>query len=291
MLSKAGVADLARWCGLAEWASDLVSTVSLGWALTASSASSAASPLSKIGGLPDLASGEKWPYNERGIPMTLMAQLDLSRLESPTQDWTLADASWSVPSGVMRIFADLVDSPVDMCKAIIMLDANDAPLHAAPLPAVPDPWPAGGTCDVVLMEERYCSLPEIAVSLSPFLSAPETHHEIDTGDGPPIGYRRWVNQLRLGEDGDEVLHALVGHPRTLHDDIREAAALNFGRFVAADDGEHLASPDAWRPLLSLYDDDAYDLRIADGGSFTILAPAHDLVEGRYDRLICVPETA
>jgi hypothetical protein len=290
MLLKAEVADLARACGLAGWANDLASTVSLGWALSASGGSSVASGSSKIGGLPDLAPDEEWPFNERGIPMTLMAQLDLSRLEPPTHGWTMADASWGAARGVMRIFADLVDSPVDMCKAVVMVCANDAPLRAASLPAVPDPWPAGGTCDVVLMEERYRSFPQIPVTLSPFLSAPETHHEIDTGDGPPDGYQRWLHQLRLGENGDEVLHALVGHPRSLHDDIRAAAALNFGRFVTADDGEDLACPHAWRPLLSLFDDDAYDLRIADGGSFIVLAPAHDLVEGRYDRLICVPET-
>jgi hypothetical protein len=290
MMSKAEVAQLARDCGLAGWAGDLASTVSLGWALAASSEPSAVSGSSKIGGLPDLAPGEEWPFNGRGIPMTLMAQLDLARLEPPSEGWTLDDASWSIRRGVMRIFADLVDSPIDMCKAVIMLCSHDAPLHRAPLPAVPDPWPPGGTSDVVLMEERYRSFPEIAVTLLPFLSAPETHHEIDTGDGPPDSYRRWLQQLRIGENGDEVLHALAGHPHSLHDDIREATALNYGRFVSAEDGEDLADADAWRPLLSLFDDDAYGLQIADGGSFVVLAPAQDLVVGRYDRLICVPET-
>jgi hypothetical protein len=296
MLSKLELARLARDCGLSQWADGLVSTVSVGWELAATDARPPSPGTSKIGGLPDLAPGEDWPLNARGIPMTLMAQLDLSALAPPPEGWALEEASWSPPRGLMRIFADLVDSPVDVCRASVLLCPPASPLKAAPLPALPDPWPLGGPCDEVEPEERYRRFAEIAVIFRPFLSGPEIFHGIrsevwDTSPGPAQDYQRWLDRLRTDDDGREVTHALLGTHRSLQADVREWAALNFEEFFAAEADEDLTSADAWRPLLSLFDDDALDLRIADGGSFIVLAPAQDLAEGRFDRLLCVPETA
>jgi hypothetical protein len=296
MLSKAEVAELARDCGLGQWADDLVSIVSLGWALTASGAPSAASGSSKIGGLPDLAPGEEWPFNRRGIPMTLMAQIDLSCLERPTQDWTLDDASWSPPRGLMRVFADLVDRPNDLSRAVVLLSPPGLPLRAATLPDLPDPWPEGGPSDWLAHEDRYRSFPEIPVRLSPFLSAPEIHAGIrsrvwDTSPGAPHAYQCWFDRLRVGDDGADVSHALLGHVRSPHDDVRGAASLNFEDFMTVDDSEDLSVEAAWRPLLSLFDDDAHGMNIADGGLLVVLAPASDLRVGRFDRLICDPESS
>jgi uncharacterized protein DUF1963 len=290
MLSKAQVAQLARDCLLPRWAEDLVSTVSLGWALALAEGATVELGASRIGGLPDLAPGESWPLNDDGIPMTLMAQLDLSRLEPPTQDWSMDDASWSPPTGLMRVFADLLANPVDMCRATVLVCPPDAPLRPAPLLPLPDSFPFS-----IEQEQGYRSFPEIPVTLSPFLSAPETYRGIrsnvwDTGSGAPQDYQRWLDQLRVGEDGVEVKQALLGHPRSLHDDIRGAASLNFEEFAGPNAEPDLADPDQWRPFLSLFDDDDYGLEIADAGSFVVLAPARDIAAGRYDRLVCVPET-
>jgi hypothetical protein len=290
MLSKAQVAQLARDCLLPRWAEDLVSTVSLGWSLALTKGATVELGASKIGGLADLAPHETWPMNDHGIPMTLMAQLDLSRLEPPTQDWGMEDASWSPPQGLMRIFADLLDSPVDMCRASVLVCPSDASLRRAVFPPLPDLWPVND-----LQQEGPRAFPGIPVTLSPFLSAPETYrgirsHVWDRNSGTPQDYQRWLDQLRVGPDGVEVKQALLGHPRSLQDDIRLAASLNFKEFAGPDAEPGLANVDAWRPLLSLFDDDDYGLEIADGGAYVVLAPARDLLEGRYDRLVCVPES-
>jgi hypothetical protein len=295
MLSKLQVAQLARDCGLSQWTHDLVSTVSVRWELSAIDVATLAPGASKVGGLPDLAPDEAWPMNGRGIPMTLMAQLDLSQLPPPGQDWTLDDASWSAPSGLMRIFADVADSPSSMCRAAMLLCPVAVPLRAAALPPVPDPWPAGSPNEWFYREERQQILPEIAVEFSPFLSAPELHPETsavwDTGPEAAQGYQRWLDQLRLGERGDEVTFALAGHPLSIQNDIRGATSLCFEEFFAADPDEDLSRDDAWRPLLTLFGEDAYGVHISDIGAFYVLAPTQDLLHNRYDRLICVPEAA
>lgn len=295
MLSKLQVAQLARECGLSPWADALVATVSVGWELSAMEGADQALGASKIGGLPDLAPGERWPMNRRGIPMALMAQLDLSQLLAPTQGWTPEDAGWTPPSGLMRIFADVADSPSSMCRAAVLLCPTDAPLRSATPPPVPDPWPAGSPNEWFDREERQQVLPEIAVKLSPFLSAPELQPEAsaewDGSPDAPQNYQRWLDQLRIGDRGDEVTFSLIGHPLSIHNDIRGAAAFGFRDFLTEQPGENLDDVSAWRPLLTLFGEDAYGVHISDIGAFHILLPAQDLIDNCYERLVCIPEAA
>jgi hypothetical protein len=182
-----------------------------------------------------------------------------------------------------------------MCRAAVLLCPADAPLRAAALPPVPDPWPAGSPNEWFHREERQQILPEIAVELSSFLSAPEIHPETpsaawDMSPETSQGYKRWLDQLRVGERGDEVTFALAGHPLSIQNDIRGATSSCFGDSFAADPDEDLSSDDAWRPPLTLFGEDAYGVHISDIGAFYVLAPTQDLLDDRYDRLICVPES-
>jgi hypothetical protein len=99
--------------GLGAYAEDLVARVRPGWRLDLDPGESGSRPgTSKIGGAPDLADGELWPRNARGIPMTFLAQIDGSSLPQLNPAWP-DPHPWAHGGELIRVFADLLDNPVE----------------------------------------------------------------------------------------------------------------------------------------------------------------------------------
>lgn len=313
MLTRAQVIALAEQHGLGRHAARLADAVRAGYRLDPEPGRLPASRESKIGGHPDLAAGEDWPHNSRGIAMTFVVQIDCSTLQPP--DGWEDPRPWGDDGPLLRVFADLLDNPNEPGLAVALACDPRAPLTRTPAPALPDPFPDGGEGDDLEPEDRFRVFPEARVTLEPFLTAPEIDPELkpemhDFSD-PADRYYQWSNDVRAGhthpedaseprsdEDIDRLLgnldpppwdlHHLLGEPASIQDDVLEFGAAiyrgDWGMPVTPDSA--LADRDAWRALVALHMDERIGLHIHDGGAFTILAPAADLARGRYDRLVC-----
>jgi hypothetical protein len=262
----------------------------------------AAETRSRIGGAPDLADGELWPINARGIPLTFLAQIDTSTLEPHVAPWR-PSTPWRHHDQLIRVFADLIDSPVAPCLTIALACSPAQQLRTVSRPATPEPWPSGGPYDAGTEQERYWDLPATAVRLVARLSAPETHpllrpDPFDMTSATASAYERWLERLR--RDGNELVET-IPPPPPLHSLLEHASPDviedldDVGAYIASEGNPHrppgIVPVRAWTPFLSLYDDDDLGMQIADAGAFLVLAPADDLAEGVYDRMLCVPETA
>lgn len=182
-----------------------------------------------------------------------------------------------------------MDNPVEPGSATALTCPPDAPLTRALAPPVPDPWPSGGPWDDWEADERFHVLPGTTARCTPFLTAPETHPvlrgEIHQFDEQADRYERWISRLRVdgsttySRDPYTVGHVL-GHARSIQDDVREAATLEYP------DHPTFGDEDAWEVLLAIHMDDEFGIDIHDGGAFHLLVPSSDLASGALDRLIC-----
>ena len=125
---------------------------------------------SKIGGHPDLTVEEVWPRNPRGVALAFLAQLNCSELPEFDAPWKLL-APWAHGDNVIRLFADLLDDPVDPVPAIGLQAAADAAFRRTPAPPVPDPFPPGGPWDDYEPRDYLYVLPETFVRAVPFVTA------------------------------------------------------------------------------------------------------------------------
>src|SRR4051794_38227971 len=122
VLSRSDVRKVAGEEGLAEFADRLVDSVAPGWRLDIGQGAVLGPGATKIGGDPDLAFGEPWPVNHRGIPMTFLAQINTDELPALSEEWVTV--AWRPPARVLlRVFADLVDNPVEPGPARVLAAA------------------------------------------------------------------------------------------------------------------------------------------------------------------------
>jgi hypothetical protein len=304
VLSRARVIELAEAAGLGNHAEDLVDRVRPGWRLEVQlDRAAGAAGATKIGGDPDLAPGERWPYNKRGIPMTFVAQVDTARLPALDPAWP-DPAPWRHDGLLIRVFADLLDNPIEPGPTAIFVSAPGGELTRTPAPDPPDPFPPGGPWDGAGLDERPARLPEALVAPTPFLSAPELHPALkpevwDFSDAAER-YDAWASALRTADqarpDRDAyVVHHLLGEACSIQDDVLDVGPMvaetpSWGALPPGEIEPALTSPDAWRVLLALHFDERIELHIHDGGAFHLIAPVNDLASGRYDRVVCVPES-
>lgn len=300
MLTPQDVVRIAHEEGLADHADALVTAVRAGWRLEPAAG---APGRSRVGGAPDLAAGEGWPHNPRGIPMVCLAQIDCSALPAIDPPWG-DGPQWAHDGRLVRLFADLMDSPYEPCRALALVCDPDDALSRASVPPIPDPWPAGGPWDDLEADERPRALPETAVALVPFLTAAEVHPALrpelhDPGE-PAERYDQWASRLRidgrpLGEvDMAWAVSHLLGEASSVQDDVRATGAMlaedEWGEETGLGADPALASEDAWRVLLGLHMGDTLGLDILDDGAYHVLAPVDDLVAGRLDRLVCAVDS-
>ena len=300
VLSPDDVIAIAREEGLGRYAEQLVSIVQPAWRLLPGGDDKPGA--TKVGGDPDLGRDESWPLNRRGVPMAFVAQINCAELPAFDPPWQLR-TPWRHNDRLVRLFADLLDNPVEPGPAVALQTDPAAPLTRTPAPPVPDPFPPGGEWDDYKPRDYLYRLPETVARLHPFLTAPEIHTELHPEkvnydcDEQADQYEEWAARLRLdGRNGwdavapYEVQH-LLGEPRSIHDHVRFVGPMfNEDSYwqsvggISADPG--LATEDAWAILLGLHMEDAFGLNIHDGGALHFLVPVADLAIGRLNRLIC-----
>lgn len=296
MLSPRDVAELARQEGLGEFAEDLVGRVRAGWRLDAVGGGPA-----RIGGAPDLAAGEAWPLNHRGVPMVFLAQIDCASLPLIDPSWG-ATCTWEHGGRLIRLFADLMDNPFEPGLAVALTCDPSASVTPALAPPIPSPWPPGGQWDDLKAAERFHVLPETTVACVPFLTAPETHPslhaEFHQFDEQADRYLQWSYRLRVdgAHFGDEAsdlepwaVSHLLGEAQSIQGDVRLTGTSIYSDEMASVYGvthdPALTDPNAWRVLLALHNDETLGLRILDGGAIHVIAPSTDLAAGHLSRLV------
>ena len=178
--------------------------------------------------------------NARGVAMTFLAQIDCSNLP-PLHGWD-DPRPWRHDGRLVRIFADLVDTPNEPGLAIALACDPETALSRTEAPPIPDPFPPGGQWDDLDPDERFHVLPEAAIGLVPFLTAPEIDPELkpeifDFSD-PAEAFSSWGSELRGGgSSGDRPapweLHHLLGEPVSIQDDV-----LLTGPAIYSDDRGH-----------------------------------------------------
>jgi hypothetical protein len=305
MLTRRDVAVIAVAQGLEGSAARLSKAVVPGWHLQPKGGAGVV-PLgaSKLGGGADLAVGETWPTNRRGIALTFLAQIDCAALPGWAPEWDQS-AVWPHGGRLLRFFADLVDNPVGISPALVMACSPTARLRRVEPPPLPSRWPAGGPCDEGESEERYPRLGEAAISALPYVGVP-SYPSVHLGLGDLLGTDRYEALLAVmtgapgGSSTTQVVHSLLGPAISINiDDVRSMVAwlfespdpsLRFGASTEAEgaDGAGLTEEEAWTSLLHLEDDAAMGLNLRDS-VFTLMVPRNDLARASYDRVFCVPQ--
>ena len=171
---------------------------------------------SKLGGLPDLPPGSRWPALKGALstapaPMSFIAQIRLSDLRH-------LDAAKDLPStGVLSFFYDAQqqtfgDKPSDAAGwAVIYHDGAPVPAQLARLPA-PDDLPSEARFKAcALTFEAEWTLPTDPSSDSPNLFI---------NDDEQSKYEALLADYPTPDDHATIHHRLLGHPNTLQDDMR-----------------------------------------------------------------------
>jgi hypothetical protein len=285
VLTRSEVIELATDCGLAEHAETLALTVSAGWGLEPHDEPVGGPARSRLGGRPDMAAGESWPCDERGVPMAFLAQVATSSLPLIPEPWIARIDAWPTAS-LLRIFADVIDRPVDVSRGVALLAPESDARVPADRPAMPGWWPdTEAMFPTIPLDERYSELSEHALRATVELSAPETHTVLHphgwVGTEPDeVKYDNWLEALRA-EGGRPAPLSLLGHPRSAQEDVRDAALLHATEVLGPEATGLGQDPAVWRSLFRWYD--------GEGAQLSLLMPAQDLATLRFDRIMCVPE--
>jgi hypothetical protein len=279
---------LAEQCGLGDHLDDVLDLARVAWRLDADPTSSpTVSGASKMGGGADLADGESWPYNDDGVRYSLLAQIDCAALPPLSGEWQ-PSAQWQPGGVLLRIFADCAF--VDGTDVAVLAAPRDASFQRHAVPPLPDPSPCQRPPQDFGLGEN-AEIPEAPIRLTPFVSVPKPSWEAQSGVTAMEEYHDWARLLA----GDGVLRTT--DPSTLlgeaihiqHDPLGVVAywySTASGFPQAKDPDRALADETAWRVLLHLATDDDLGFNYG-GGAYTVVAPARELAEGRYDHATCV----
>ncbi len=232
-------------------------------------------PRTRIGGLPDLAAGERWPHGDDGIPYTFVAQIDCSVLPPMVSEFALPE--WGHGDALVRIFAALDARVPEPGPAVALACPADAPVARAELPPRPDPLPVHAWEPD---DDSLRGLHELPVRLVPFLSARVAWYA-DIPAEASESYDEFARRLAAGgddpRDGQWQIPHLLGHGETLQGEDPAST----GEFMHPDlpRGE-------WCTLINIPDHQG--MSFGDGGGLAIVIPIADLAAGRYDRLVTDP---
>jgi hypothetical protein len=225
----------------------------------------------RIGGLPDLAPGERWPHDEDGIPYTFVAQIDCSQLPPVVSEFD--GPPWNHGGALLRIFAALDGRAPEGGPAVALACPPDAPLTRTEVPPRPDPMPA----DVFEPDDDSLRrLEEVPVRLQPFLTARQGWYV--------LGAR--ADQLRY----DDFAYALeAGGAKPRRDAWQDAQLLGHASNEQGEDPIHAGTwldedtvDEDWCTLLNLPAHPG--MSFGDGGSLAVVIRVEDLAAGRYDRM-------
>jgi hypothetical protein len=135
VIDKAGFRRLLVDEGLGQHAEQIVTAVRPGWVLEPDlSADPSTSGVSKVGGDPDMGSGEAWPVSPEGGAYIFLAQIDCSSLPALPEAWSDPNP-WAHSRTLVRIFADLLYSPGEPCAAVALSVERNHPVRRVARPA------------------------------------------------------------------------------------------------------------------------------------------------------------
>jgi hypothetical protein len=287
VLSTSRIAELAGLEGFADIANELAALALPGFRIQCVDGQPARGA-SKLGGLPDLPSGVRWPTpawpgHERE-PMAFVAQIALDGLDS---------AVWPGPREALLSFfcavaVDYMGVDSGGSARILYLPAGESLERRAP--------PSDLSDELVL--------DEAAVTLTPEVSLPGIGVDVATALEPfGFGWRRPRHEqedayLRLQErvadeqgfpatrlDGAWATHhRLLGWPRQIQGDVLPEL-VHLHHEAEGRNGKDLdAEPDEWRLLLQIEDDpERLGVQFGDGGTLYFGLPERDIATGRFDR--------
>jgi hypothetical protein len=256
MVDAAAVREFAIAEGLGDHVAQIVEAVRPGWVLEPDIAGKVSVPgVSKIGGEPDLAERESWPVNASGTALTFLAQIDCSSLPELPGLWPDPDP-WRHRGTLLRLFADLVEMPCELCAAVAMTTDPSARVGRVGRPPRARGQPG---------ENQDARLPECVVVAQPFLSVPEVLPGLRGVGRALLDPRRCPADARDGRRGRR-RRANVGD--------RARSGAGSARGLA-----HAAGAPLGRPH-----------RPSDWGRWratrSSLVPVSDLSANRLDRLVC-----
>jgi hypothetical protein len=260
-LSRAEVVDLIDECDLGEHRDRVLAAVRPAYWIER-----AADGPHRIGGLPDLAPGEQWPHDERGVPHTFVAEIDCSQLAPLSTEFPAP--AWGHQGARLRIFAALAGRVDDFAAVVLPVPPGVPVTRCAEAPPCPDDiedWDEDEEGELLL------ELEEHTVRANPTLTA-MTAWTAGLTDADSDDYDTFRDRLvrggrPLGDEEEWQQIQLLGHAATWQgEDPRTYADFPDG------------DVDDWAVLLAFHH--TFDLAY-----LSIVIPVQDLAAGRYDRLV------
>ena len=218
----------------------------------------------RIGGLPDLAPDETWPRDELGIPQTLIAQIDCSRL--PPLESDFAHPAWGHDGRLVRIFAALDGRDPEPGPACALACPADAPVTRAALPPRPE--------EILAENDSLRELRELPVRLVPMLTAADV---LPDADYATIAQLRARLAGGAGPEREEAWNdsQLLGHAETEQGEDPRYVGPGYLRDGSADED--------WAVLINIVAHRG--MSFGDGGLLSMVIGVADLATGRYDRIV------
>lgn len=283
------VRRLAREVGLADIADALVGLVGLAIRLDPAPDRALERGMTKLGGLPDLPAGARWPHvppplPETGMPMLFIAQIDVAGLGS--------FSAWpaKLNGGLLSFFCAGDDGGAyveDPGGAHVLFTPPEVTLER-PSPPADLPTVLGG---VPLRARPELTLPGLGVNPARAL-APLGFHVHDELDGPQAErddrYLELFERLERAQAVGEPRHRLLGHPMPVQGDVI-AEAQRIERWTE-EENEQFAASD-WRLLLQVdHDYDRLGVLWGDAGTVYFCVPSEDLAAGTFGGVEVIVQT-
>ena len=237
--------------------------------------------ISKIGGVPDLPPGQKWP-EWNGLPQSFVAQIRLS-------DVTTADANhWLPQQGMLWFFYDAKqetygDDPKNAGDWKVFYSADTQHLERA---TVPDTLPKEARFKASTVKPKsdltMAQQPQLEVAQLKWSDTDQEHYDTVYG------------QFNDARDKTQPRYLMFGHPDTLQDDMRLQCQMATNGVTDIDDPKVKAlSKDAndWHLLLQVDSDERTGMNWPGSGMLYYWIKLADLKAQKFDHIWLVAQSA
>jgi len=230
---------------------------------------------SKLGGLPDLASGTAWPQ-WKGTPMAFIAQIKLA-------DAHPYDTEGALPAtGMLSFFYDATQQtfggdPADRGGWAVLSIQEGAALQRQTAPTALPAEARFHACAVTFSNE-------MTAPQEPATDAPN----LTWSNDDQTKYEAFLEQLTSSADRAQPHNRLLGHPDTIQDDMRGQCALVTNGINVETDANDPRAADLmkgalnWRLLLQVDSDASAGMQWASSGMVYYWIEADALKAGHFD---------
>jgi uncharacterized protein YwqG len=233
--------------------------------------------VSKLGGLPDLPPGTKWPECN-GLPQSFIAQIHLDDIRSYDSENVLPHNGtlWFFYDAQQQTFGD---NPSNLgCWQVIFVNDDSTPLQRT---SAPTQLPASS-------QFKACSLrfaSEMTLTQHPELDVPN----FDWTDEEQQKYENLLSTFPDSADRAAIHHRLLGNPDAIQDDMRQECQLaSHGISVTDIDysdpriAELSKGDKDWQLLLQIDSDEHAGMRWGNSGMIYYWMKQEDLQAHRFD---------